>query len=183
MKITILQDISSGFLGILNITFFQLEIHWADIFIKTWGNNPEFGLPVGLWDREKNVLSWIIALWVIPNGFFEGNIKYVQGVVLVSFLLDLNYFSRGTNECFQIQLAKRCLKLWKKTRLIWRIVLWVGSKVIIALAAQLLWPRPLSYRNQSIDLLSKSIDWFLYDNGLRHERVNVNGAYIRCLCT
>ena len=32
--------------------------------------------------------------------------------------------------------------------------------------------RPLSYRNQSIDLLRKSMDWFLYDNGLRHERVN-----------
>ena len=31
---------------------------------------------------------------------------------------------------------------------------------------------PLSYRNQSIDLLSKSMDWFLYDNSLRHERVN-----------
>ena len=29
----------------------------------------------------------------------------------------------------------------------------------------------LSYRNQSTDLLSKSMDWFLYDNGLRHERV------------
>ena len=24
-----------------------------------------------------------------------------------------------------------------------------------------------------IDLHSKSMDWFLYDNGLRHERVNV----------
>ena len=33
------------------------------------------------------------------------------------------------------------------------------------------WQRPLSYRNQSIDLLRKSMDWFLYDNGLRHERV------------
>ena len=31
--------------------------------------------------------------------------------------------------------------------------------------------RPLSYRNQSIDLLCKSMDWFLYDNGLRLERV------------
>ena len=30
---------------------------------------------------------------------------------------------------------------------------------------------PLSYRNQSIDLRNKSIDWFLYDNGLRLERV------------
>ena len=34
------------------------------------------------------------------------------------------------------------------------------------------WRRPLSYRNQPIDLRSKSMDWFLYDNGLRHERVN-----------
>ena len=33
------------------------------------------------------------------------------------------------------------------------------------------WRRPLSYRNQSIDLLCKSVDWFLYDNGPRHKRV------------
>ena len=33
--------------------------------------------------------------------------------------------------------------------------------------------RPLSYRNQSIDLQSKSMDWFLYDNDLRLERVNL----------
>ena len=32
--------------------------------------------------------------------------------------------------------------------------------------------RPLSYRNKSIDVLRKSVDWFLYDNGLRYERVN-----------
>ena len=30
----------------------------------------------------------------------------------------------------------------------------------------------ISYRNQSTDLQSKSMDWFLCDNGLRHERVN-----------
>ena len=35
------------------------------------------------------------------------------------------------------------------------------------------WRRPLSYGNQSIDLRSKSMDWFLYDNGLRHERVKL----------
>ena len=33
------------------------------------------------------------------------------------------------------------------------------------------WRGPLSFRNQSIDLQSKSMDWFLYDNGLLHERV------------
>ena len=35
------------------------------------------------------------------------------------------------------------------------------------------WRRPLSYRNHSIDLQSKSMDWFVYDNGLRHEKVKV----------
>ena len=35
------------------------------------------------------------------------------------------------------------------------------------------WRSPLSYRNQSIDLYCKSMDWFLYDNGLRHERVKL----------
>ena len=35
----------------------------------------------------------------------------------------------------------------------------------------LLWRRPLSYRNQCIDLQSKSMDWFLYDRVLHHERV------------
>ena len=35
------------------------------------------------------------------------------------------------------------------------------------------WRTPLSYRNQSIDSQSKSMDWFLYDKGLRHERVNM----------
>ena len=37
------------------------------------------------------------------------------------------------------------------------------------------WRRPLSYRNQSIDLLRKSMDWFLYANSLRHEKVNLQG--------
>ena len=29
----------------------------------------------------------------------------------------------------------------------------------------------LSYKNQSIDLLRKSMDWFLYDRDLCHERI------------
>ena len=33
------------------------------------------------------------------------------------------------------------------------------------------WRRPLSYRNQSIDLHSRSMDWFPFDNGVHHERV------------
>ena len=33
------------------------------------------------------------------------------------------------------------------------------------------WRRFLPYRNQSIDLQNKSIDWFLYDRDLCHERL------------
>ena len=36
----------------------------------------------------------------------------------------------------------------------------------------LLWRRSLSYKNQSIDLQSESMDWLLYDRDNRHERVN-----------
>ena len=42
---------------------------------------------------------------------------------------------------------------------------------LLSLTLTLSWRRPLPYRNQSTDLLRKSMDWFLLDNGLRHERV------------
>ena len=57
------------------------------------------------------------------------------------------------------------------------------SKVCFALKVMkiknltLSWRRPISYRNQSTDLLRKSMDSFLYDIGLRHERVNQNIAF------
>ena len=45
------------------------------------------------------------------------------------------------------------------------------------------WRKALSYRNQSIDFLRKSMDWFLYDNGLRLERVKFccKALHPRCL--
>ena len=49
----------------------------------------------------------------------------------------------------------------------------VIGNVMGVVSLTLSWQRPLSYRNQSIDLWSKSMDWVLYDNGLRHERVKV----------
>ena len=44
------------------------------------------------------------------------------------------------------------------------------------------WRGPLLYRNKSIDLQSKSVDWFLSDNGLRHERVNRKDVFLSILC-
>ena len=47
---------------------------------------------------------------------------------------------------------------------------WI-SKSVGFLSLTLSWRRSLSYRNQSIDLRSKSMDWFLYNRDLRHESV------------
>ena len=49
---------------------------------------------------------------------------------------------------------------------------WILSNLTLS------WRRPISYRNQSIDLLCKSMDWFLYDTGLRHERVKFCSANV-----
>ena len=46
-----------------------------------------------------------------------------------------------------------------------------GQKQANKTSLTLSWRRPLSYRLQSTNLGSKSMDKFLYDNGLRHERV------------
>ena len=43
--------------------------------------------------------------------------------------------------------------------------------------------RPLSYRNQSTDLLCKSMDWFLYDRGLWRKCFPVNFAKFLILPT
>ena len=47
----------------------------------------------------------------------------------------------------------------------------------LCLCLTLSWRRPLSYRNQSTDLPPKSMDWFLYDNGLHHEIGNESGCF------
>ena len=44
----------------------------------------------------------------------------------------------------------------------------------LSLILTLSWRRPSSCRNQSIHLLCKSVDWFLYGNGLRHARAKAS---------
>ena len=68
-------------------------------------------------------------------------------------------------------------QLWTDFTLILQQIFWCFhyylEQVKIGLGILTLsWRGRLSYRNQSIDLQGKSVDWFLYDNGLRHERVN-----------
>ena len=51
--------------------------------------------------------------------------------------------------------------------------LWIKNhyKKKLRFSLTLSWWRSLSYRNQSTDLQSKSMDWFLYDRDICHERV------------
>ena len=51
------------------------------------------------------------------------------------------------------------------------IKIWLVKKVIFFDTFSWWWS--LSYRSQSIDLLFQSVDWFLYDRDLRHERVKI----------
>ena len=50
-------------------------------------------------------------------------------------------------------------------------LLWLCS-ISQAFYLTLSWRSYLSYRNQSIGLLCKSMDWVLYDRDLLHERIN-----------
>ena len=50
----------------------------------------------------------------------------------------------------------------------------INIRLCFIIHLTLSWRRPLLYRNQSIYLLCKSLDWFLYDNGLPYERVKNN---------
>ena len=61
-------------------------------------------------------------------------------------------------------------KYWKKWK---HVTKWVNKYRLTRVISTLSWRRSLSYRNQSIDLLTKSIDWFLYNNNFRHERIKL----------
>ena len=75
----------------------------------------------------------------------------------------------GLNILFVIQYI-RCFKIF-----------WGSTNVLFYISLNLSWRRPLSYWNQSIDLHRKSMDWFLYDNSLGHERVKMGKKWRKML--
>ena len=78
------------------------------------------------------------------GGFFKKSLKPRRKAPVLECLLIKLIEKRLQHRCFSVKFA-RFLTLSRRM--------------------------PLSYRNQSIDLQSKSVDWFLYNNDLRHERV------------
>ena len=77
----------------------------------------------------------------LTNFYLTSNIF----IVINKVLFWLKYFIVLRHFLFRIQIFLCCLTLSRR--------------------------RPISYRNQFIDLLCKSLDWFLYDIGLCRERV------------
>ena len=65
--------------------------------------------------------------------------------------------------------TKQVFSTWQVVKL--SILMAFAIRKSFHLLLTLSWRRSLSYRNQSIDLQSKLIDWFLYNRDLRHERV------------
>ena len=74
------------------------------------------------------------------------------------------HFTRALKKVFQIWQLKNLLKSW------------VHDVAPLPLNLSW-WRRSLSYRNQSINLLCKLMDWFLYDSDFHHERVILTFNY------
>ena len=88
----------------------------------------------------------------------ENNIMILYYVIMLYYIILCSNFmiSLDINNYFMFLLVKR-------------------TNIDINLT--LSWGRFLLHRNQSIDMLSKSLDWFLYDRDLRHERVKEKYDY------
>ena len=113
------------------------------VFIYVARNTAPIKTEPSLSNRLVGHVSWVII----------SHLRYVRHETCERFLEWLFCFC-----CITAQKMKFSIKDFfsKCDKQIW-------SHLLKSLT--LSWRRPLSYRNQSMD-------WFLYDKGLRHERVN-----------
>ena len=86
----------------------------------------------------------------------------LKPATLLKLTLLHGYFFMFFKLCKWYQIAQRTIYFTHQS-----ITDYPSKNQILSLS----WRRSLSYRNHSMDLHSKSINWFLYDRVLRHERV------------
>ena len=89
--------------------------------------------------------------------------------IFLTFVFYLNVWCIGKNSRMYI-----LFHIKKQHYFVHFLCLFLKLSIAFCVSLTFSWRRPLSYRHQSIDLRTKSMDWFLYDNGLRHERVKEN---------
>ena len=119
------------------------------------------------------------------NTFFQPNVKSINSFNAnfkkqrESVVNQISNKAKNTNRNLDIEELINLRTLYTNNAIIGYLNI-ISLRNIIT-RSTLLWRRLLSYRNQSNDLFRKSIVWFLYDNGFRHERVNEK-APIDMLC-
>ena len=105
----------------------------------------------------------------------KGQPNFINRLFILPTLFSKIYFRvsyLGIWWCHEIWICKIKFDVLENKRNTWsKIKTFVLVLHMLSFRLTLSWRRPLSYRNQSINLLCKSMDWFLYDNGLRHEKV------------
>ena len=114
--------------------------------------------------KDWNELAWltsyqrkhrgkVIKFWLMGKTFSDK--KFLQTIFSRFLFIHWNvwFFNYFAFMHYDIRMKLRCQYVLKSLTLSRR--------------------RPLSYRNQSTDLRSKSMDWFLYDNSLRLEGLRV----------
>ena len=100
---------------------------------------------------------------------------------VVNYFIGIKLVSKGILNKYFLKLLTMLLKsseVTQRTEKNYHFPLKLGSqrqKLILTHS----WRRSLSYRNQSIDLQTKSMDSFLYNRDLRRERFNVCSSFIR----
>ena len=100
-------------------------------------------------ETHISIMLKLLIMWNLNSSDIQCYVK----IVTRSFKLKFSHYNNWFNfHTVQVNL---------KGYYLWMIYFCLRTKFLT-----LSWRRPLSYRN-------KSMDWFLYDNGLRHERVNI----------
>ena len=136
----------------------KMPLLWANNHAKLktkalqqgWKKESDYFLLVGF----EHVFSY----WIFQN-LLEPFSNTPSGIILI-------YFSR-----IFFEFCRYLFFSWHFENLKRNVTVLYEKKITLL---TLSWRRPLSYRNQSIDLLCKSVDWFLYDNGLPHKRVKIS---------
>ena len=87
------------------------------------------------------------------------------------FVLLLRKYTKGLSEFHHTQIVTKIIHEHYNN---WTIYVKIFKRVLT-----FSWRSSVPYRNQSIDLWSKLINWFLYHRDLRHERVkNVTSIWL-----
>ena len=160
-----------------NQLWFNLNVETVNDFFKSWTrcNFLKRGDMFFVW-QWSSIIDTLFNIFILQKMEFSINnllskFNHIWLHILKKSLMENIFYAAFTKKFFSRNFSPTILR-----ELFWP--LWQFSKIGLVLnrlkCLTLSWRRPLSYRNQFIDLQRKSVDWFLYDNGLRHERVNLS---------